>query len=116
MRYYISKLALTKGIVELEINYKVADYEIIRFHMKRYKGTPNRYGYYSANPGEWHTNIKDALKDAESKRVIMLKQLKDRIARIEIMEFIKPQPIVDKSSEPTDLLMNQFLGVDNEAL
>lgn len=80
---YITKYALTKGILEVEGEVEgkgevIGGYNTPMFSAKK-------MGYFYG--GEYHLNINDAKAKAESMRIKKVDSLRKQIARLESMSF-----------------------------
>ena len=85
---YITKFALTTGIIRLEVRV-CSDTSP---DMVEYQGTPGSLGeYYHGEGSDWHRTWESALARAESMRQAKIKALRKQLAKIEAMEFKKPE-------------------------
>lgn len=75
---YITKHALTRGIVQKEAQVSWASPKMICV-----EGMPPEY-YYG---NDWHTDLDAARKRAESMRKAKLAELRRKIAKLEAMSF-----------------------------
>lgn len=75
---YITKHALTRGIVQKEAKVSSVSPEMICVD-----GRPPEY-YHGE---EWHTDLDEARKHAESMRKAKLAELRRKIAKLEAMSF-----------------------------
>ncbi len=80
MKVYITKYALTDGIVECEARATCRPPMIVAEY-----GGPHT-GYYM-HGGEWHNCRADAVAKAEAMRVRKLASLRKQIARLEALRF-----------------------------
>ena len=84
MIYYITKYATTRGIIE-------ADTDLLKNHQVSY-GSDLFISYRDGtmlclSGGEWYTDKKMALADAEARRQRKIASLKRQIERLEAMKF-----------------------------
>lgn len=83
MIFYITKYALTQGIIEMNsddlMEYKIDDGHIWITTKKNYPVD------YSA--GEWYTDKSFAIGDAERRRAKKIESLKKQIEKLEKLEF-----------------------------
>lgn len=84
MIFYITKYALTRGIIEADTDllkdYKISDGS--RLSLSYRDGT-----MFFLNGGEWYTDKKMALADAEARRQKKIIALKGQIERLEAIKF-----------------------------
>lgn len=81
MRAYLSKYALTEGVVAVEGEPVERGADIFRY---RREGRP--FEQY-AHGSEWHLDLASALFDAEKRRVKKIRSLKQQIAKLEGKSF-----------------------------
>lgn len=79
MKIWITKYALTRGIIEAEIYMPSGEYITIT----RINGCLST----TLKPGEWFTSKEDAIKKAEEMRKIEIEKLTKKIKKLEKMRF-----------------------------
>lgn len=93
MKFYITKYALTQGIIELDSNsvrsLKVEEGRLLYFD--------SLMSLYSYGPGEWYTEKPHAIADAEYRKKKKIASLQKQIAKLEKLTFTVPG-----ADEPTD--------------
>jgi hypothetical protein len=80
MKVYITKYALTAGIMEVEAKGTVQE------DMVLYRPADACYDQYAHN-GEWCKDIDSAKAKAEQMRIAKIASLKKQIAKLEKLEF-----------------------------
>lgn len=78
MKVYITKYALTSGIIE-------ADAEILTGDMILINGDWNRY--FHGEGKDWHRTFEEAYKKAEQMRIKKIASLKKQLSKYEKMRF-----------------------------
>lgn len=84
MIFYITKYALTKGIIEIDTN-TLREYSINDGMLTIRENNIGFPTFYSA--GEWYTDKSFAIADAEYRRTKKLESLKKQIKKLEKIEF-----------------------------
>lgn len=79
MRVYITRYALTRGIIELEL-----EEESVSGKGCSARSDLNSNFFYGK---EWHRTLEEAKKDAESRRDRKIESLKKQLAKLEEMKF-----------------------------
>lgn len=79
MKVYITKYALSQGILIGEINIEANENESINFK-------PG-HAYYLFHPGEWYKNLESAQRRAEQMKNEKLRMLCKKIERISNLDF-----------------------------
>ena len=79
MKIWITKYALTRGIIEAEINMPSGEYITIT----RISGCPST----TLKPCEWFKSKEDAIKKAEEMKKTEIENLIRRIKKLEKMRF-----------------------------
>lgn len=80
MKVWITKYALTKGIIETEAE-DCGD-DMVRVHNKGYCDS-----YYHKEGNEWHRTKQSAISKAEEMRKKKIESLKKQIRKLENMKF-----------------------------
>jgi protein subunit release factor A len=80
MKVYITKYALTSGILEIEARNGTAE------NMVCYRSKGASYDQY-AHGNDWHVDIDSAKAKAEQMRQAKIASLKKQIAKLEKLEF-----------------------------
>ena len=81
-KVFITKYALTSGIVEIEMDVKLDDPYFKKKCYGKFKGVSQ--GFYN---DEIHLNKEEALKDAEKRRKKKIESLKKQISKLEELSF-----------------------------
>jgi len=81
MKVWITKYALTAGILAVE-----AELSTINAGIVKCRRSPAHLQEY-AHSGEWHTSQSDAIDRAEDMRDAKIKSLRKQIAKLEAMKF-----------------------------
>ena len=79
MKIWITKYALTRGIIEAEIDMRIGESITITWINK----CPGTY----FKPGEWFKSKEDAIKKAEEMRKTEIEKLTKKIKKLEKMRF-----------------------------
>ncbi len=80
MKVYITKYALTKGILRGEVELCSCDNTMVKI-----SNNGNFAGYFLAN--EWYKEKKDAIKHAEIMKIKKIEALRRKIDKLSRMEF-----------------------------
>ena len=83
MIFYITKYALTQGIVEMHAD----DFEKYKIDDGYLWLTPKKNFPTGYRAGEWYTNKFFAIEDAERRRAKKIESLKRQIEKLEKIEF-----------------------------
>lgn len=83
MKFYITKYALTKGIVEVDSD-NVRDLKVKEARLYFFDGQSWLHSY---SPGEWYADKSDAIVDAEYRKKKRIASLQKQIAKLESMKF-----------------------------
>jgi hypothetical protein len=81
MKVWITKYALTSGIMEIE-----AEFCESMSTMVSYRAKGAQYDQY-AHGNDWHTDIESAKTKAKQMRLAKIASLKKQIAKLEKLEF-----------------------------
>lgn len=81
MKFWLSKYALTKGIIEVDAEYCDEKTDMIKVLDDSYKG------YYQGKGINWHTTKEDAIERAEILRTRKIEYHKKQIEKLEEMNF-----------------------------
>lgn len=87
MKVWVTKYALTQGILEKEVEICSSD---VSGHMIKITGTGIGWSpseYYYGNGKEWHETKESAIKMAEFMRLKKIESLKKQIIKLEKMKF-----------------------------
>jgi hypothetical protein len=98
LKYWITKYALTRGIIEVddaeeELSYrhrygaKLRDDTLTIPHPG---GIPDKTTYYGAD-GEWHRTKESAIAKAEEMRIKAIEKHRRSLERLEKMSFAEPK-------------------------
>ena len=80
MKVYITRYALTKGIQE----YDVSDMQKGNYHVVIHEAMYNQHFFKP----DWHTDIEEALIQAESMRVKKIESLESKVFDLSLLKFV----------------------------
>jgi len=82
MKVYITKYALTEGIIELQDVESPKEFPTMIVDRRKEAG-----GWHSYHKPHWHENEREAIARAEEMRVAKIRSLRKQLSKLEKMKF-----------------------------